>query len=363
MLIPRAPLLSLVVVALFACSHSAPSPADGAMSDGSSPLLGDLAGADLVTLMTTDAASPGPGSFPGTAPWYQDVSAATVSSESQTIIDHLTTAGWGTLKIDVSFSILHADDSVARRTYTTNSAYYTPDCDLAAVPVPPGGAIENYPLNGYTCGGGDCHLLVYQGTRLYELGVANIAGGTYNGSPFTGGCLAIWDLTHDYWAAGTPYSRGDQCTSADAAGFPIAPLLLTAADIYSGEIKHAIRFTLDNTLIRNKSYVHPATHGTGGAGGGASGGADTMPYGAHLRLKPGAYPSVTGPGQIVVKALQTYGMYMADGGNLYLSGIADLSGVITSTAVSSLKASDFEVLDSGPAIPWTGNCTRTQITN
>jgi serine/threonine-protein kinase len=320
-----------------------------------SVLKGDLA------MPKVDAGPLGPTAFPATAPWYQDISGAATASDSAAIIGGLS--GWGTLKVDVSFDILGADASVARRTYTTNSSYYTPDCDLAPVPVPPGGAVENYPLNGYICGGGDCHLLVYQGTRLYELGVANITGGQYNGATFTGGCLAIWDLTKDYWAATTPYSRGDQCTSADAAGFPIATLLLTGADLSSGVINHALRFTLPNALIRQASYVHPATHGTGGSGGGASGGANTMPYGSHLRLKPGTYSGIDANGQIIVKALQTYGMFMADGGDLYISGTADLANTIDNSVVSSLKASDFEVLDSGAAIAYTGDCTRTQITN
>jgi serine/threonine-protein kinase len=335
----------------------------GSRSDGNG-LPDGSAPPDLSTGGADGATSQGPGGFPPNAPWYQDISAAGLASDSATIISNLQSVGWGTLKIDVSFYVNHADSSVARRSYTTNGAYYTPDCDLAPVPIPPGGAIENYPLNGYTCGGGDCHLLVYQGTRLYELSVASIAGGQYNGSPFTGGCLAIWDLTHDYWAAGaTPYSRGEPCTSSDAAGFPIAPILLTAADLSESQIKHALRFTLPNSLIRDSVYVHPATHGTSSGGGGASGGANTMPYGSRLRLKAGSYPGIGAPGQIIVQALQTYGMFMSDGGNLYISGTSDLAGVVSNSVVSSLTPNDFEVVDSGPPILYNGNCARTPITN
>jgi serine/threonine-protein kinase len=358
------PLPRLAPWLLCALASACSGAASGGNPDGSSP-GGDAMIVDASMMTTQDAGPPGPDSFPSTSPWYQDVSSAAVSSDSTTIISHLSSAPWGSLKIDVSFAILHADASVARRAYTTtNSAYFVPDCDLAPVPIPPGGAVENYPLMGYTCGGGDCHLLVYQGTRLYELGVANIAGGMFDGSPFTGGCLAIWDLTKDVWAPGTsPYARGEQCTSADAAGFPMAPLILTAADLQSGEIKHALRFTLSNSLIRANSYVHPATHGTG-SGGGASGGADTMPYGSRLRLKPGTYAGVTSAqGKLIVQALQKYGMFMADGGSLFISGTADLMGVVGPSDVTSLTASDFEVLDSGAPITWNGNCVRTQITN
>jgi serine/threonine-protein kinase len=356
--------LLLLAFSLAACGSGGAGSSDLGMANGDGaggPLDGGAN--DLAMGGGGDGGAQGPNGFPTTAPWYQDISGAGTASDSPTIIANLATVGWGTLKIDVSFYINHADASVARRSYTTNGSYYSPDCDLAPVPVPMGGAIENYPINGYTCGGGDCHLLVYQGTRLYELSVANITGGQYNGSPFTGGCLAIWDLTRDYWVAGSnPYSRGDQCTSADAAGFPMAPLLLTAAELSAGKIEHALRFTLDNTLIRDSVYVHPATHGTSSPNG-ASGGANTMPYGSRLRLKAGSYPAIGAQGQIIVKALQTYGMFMADGGNLYVSGTSDLGGVISNSAISSLGPNDFEVLDSGSPINWNGNCARTPLTN
>jgi len=370
----HAHLLAISVALFSACSSSSTSTStDGGDADASAATQdGTMAGNDLSTQGgdgsmvpgPDGATAPGPHDFLSNAPWYQDISAASTASYSSTVIAHLATASWGTLGIDVSFAILDANASVARRAYTLNGSYYDPDCDHAPVPLPPGGAIENYPLNGYACGGGDCHLIVFQGTRLYELGVANVAGGQFDGSPFTGGCLAIWDLTHDYWAPGaTPYARGEQCTSADAAGFPMAPLILTAADLASGEIKHALRFTLSNSLIRASSYVHPATHGTSASGGGASGGSNTMPYGSRLRLKPGAYPGIGAQGQIVVKALQKYGMFMSDGGNLYISGAADLIGVIGGGALGSLTANDFEVIDSGAPIAWNGNCTRTPLTN
>jgi hypothetical protein len=66
-----------------------------------------------------------------------------------------------------------------------------------------------------------------------------------------------------------------------------------------------------------------------------------------------------------VKALQKYGMYMADGGSLFISGTADLASVsgFSAGVVSAIKASDFEVLDSGAPIALTYDCNRTPITN
>src|SRR5262249_24136283 len=151
--------------------------------------------------------------------------------------------------VDFSFVILQADPSVAPRPFT--GTLYSPDCDTAPVPVPPGGAIEGSSNNNYECdggpGGGDCHLLVYQGPRPYELYQANITGGDAAGGTFTGGCLALWDLTRDYWApTAMPYGRGEGCTSADAAGLPLSALKITKQDLQAGAITHALRFTIPN---------------------------------------------------------------------------------------------------------------------
>ena len=60
-----------------------------------------------------------------------------------------------------------------------------------------------------------------------------------------------WHLKAIYPAEG----RGDHCTSADAAGFPIAPLLFNADEVFaalpSGDLGHAIRFILPNGRMAN----------------------------------------------------------------------------------------------------------------
>ncbi len=69
------------------------------------------------------------------------------------------------------------------------------------------------------------------------------------------------------------------CTSADAAGLPIAPLLITADEVAAGEINHAFGSSRPNTRIAHRQYVRPATHATGSA----SAEVDGMPYGVRLR--------------------------------------------------------------------------------
>jgi serine/threonine-protein kinase len=304
--------------------------------------------------------------FPATAPFYQDISKATLDDESTTIIDALDAIGWGDagkrtqIGIDFSFNINLADGGVPRRAFTKAAGYYSPDCDFAPVPLPPGGKGEG--VDNYACNvaSEDCHLLVYQGSRYYELYKSNISGGAATGGTFTSMCEVIWDLKKDYWVASAPpnFSRGDGCTGADAANLPMAPLILTKADLMSGNIKHALRFTIDNNRIAADVYVHPATHF-----GGPTGDADMLPYGARLRLR-GDYNLASLPNdhaRTVAKALQTYGMYLADGGNIYISATIDASDLINNSILTALAPKDFEMIDGGERISGQ-DCSRTPIT-
>src|SRR6187549_27616 len=122
---------------------------------------------------------------------------------------------------------------------------------------------------------------------------------------FKGGCLAVWESSRTY----ADTLRGDQCTSADAAGYPIAPLLFTADEVAAGHIDHAIRFAIPNDDIDNDVFYHPASHGTDADGDG------TVPYGARFRLKADFDMNrLDDPdARVVAVALQKYGMVLADG--------------------------------------------------
>src|SRR6185369_15357636 len=111
--------------------------------------------------------------------------------------------------------------------------------------------------------------------RLYEMWRADVIGPGPAASDFPGGCMAVWDLRNTYLENG----RGQDCTSADGAGFPIAPLLFSADEVAAGHIDHAIRFILPNDRVQ-RSYVRPATHGTN-----TTGGRGAPSYGVHLRLR------------------------------------------------------------------------------
>jgi len=355
---------ALVACALVACGNDSSSGGPDGSADGGVNADGGGGGGDggVNTDGGGGGGDGGGGSatdFPQSAIFYQDISNAPVDSKWNTIKAVLAN-GWGNaFQLDPSFEINTAAANVARRPFTQDPGAM-PDCDTAPVPLPPGGKTEGE--NNYFCSsGGDCHLIVYQGPRLYELYQGSVTGGQATGGTFTGSCLVVWDLTKDYWQNTTPYSRGDGCNGADAADVPIAPLLLKKAEIAAHSIKHALRFTIDNQKIDNTYYVHPATH-LGGSGTPMA----TIPYGARFRLKSSFnVQSLTTPeAQAIAVALQKYGMFMDDGGGFYVSATSDITDVIDTHALKSLLPTDFEMVEGGTRINFhQQNCTRTVITN
>lgn len=285
----------------------------------------------------------------------RDVSKEPKAANSDQLIAAVHAAGgWGNqdhFKVDFSIDVLTADGSAPRPFTPTARFFESPDCDHVPIPVPATGNIEGEP--GYECSsGGDCHLIVFDADdgKLYEMWKASIS------TTFVGGCLAVWDTRRVY----DDTLRGDQCTSADGAGFPIAPLLFTADEVASGSIDHAIRFVLPNDRI-TQGFVRPATHAAY-----TSGGLHLPYYGVHLRLRAD-YPveTLTSTGaQVVARALQKYGMYHADGGEDTLTAqsdkytIAKWDGLLGPQDLYPLQVGDFEVIDHGGGFPITNDCER-----
>jgi serine/threonine-protein kinase len=303
-----------------------------------------------------DPRAPGGAYFPNGSVFYQDVSGAALRAGSDATIAYLDAAGgWGggELSIDFGLEVLAADDGAPMREFETTGDYYEPDCDHVAVPIPAGGALEGE--DGYACEqGGDCHLIVAHepsGT-LYEMWRADLEG-----EAFYGGCLAVWDMERVYG----PDGRGLDCTSADAAGLPIAPLLFSADEVAGGEIDHAIRFILPNDRIRGGVYAAPATHSTEAADGGE----DAPPFGAHLRLRADyATDELSAGAQVVARAMQRYGIILADGGTIALTAQSDRftaskwDGLLDPDGLASIPVTAFEVVDSGAILEYGGDCQR-----
>ena len=114
--------------------------------------------------------------------------------------------------------------------------------------------------------------------------------------------------------------------------------------------------------MRAGVYVHPASHA-----GAPSGGASLPPYGVRLRLRAD-FPLATLPSEGargVARAMQQYGMLLADGGNIALTAASDAEAAhtwaevgIDSHALFGIAVTDMEVVDLGPAIPLTYDCVR-----
>jgi serine/threonine-protein kinase len=299
--------------------------------------------------------------FPPGAVWYQDVSNAPVDPQSSEIISWLANAGgWGNnnkLEVDFAIRVVEANATTPFVPYRPGVGFMIPDSDaITSFPLPIGGGAEGQ--KNYQCPAADedCHLIVAdrKGGKLYEAYQAN-----YAENVLTSSFVAVWDLNRVY----PPSGRGEQCTSADAAGFPIAPLLFNADELAAGSINHAIRFILPNPRMRAKFYVHPATHA-----GGPSGPASAPPYGVHFRLKSSFDVSqLSPPAQVVARAMQKYGMFLSDGGKVALTAQNDLD---TTTKYADLgfgprdlqaiKVTDFEVLTMGKPIPLTYECERNK---
>lgn len=331
------------------------------------------------------SALPLPRLHPG-SPWYQRVDQAALHPNSASMITTLSGIGGGfgngRMQIDFGMHVLYAPPGTATRSViqipsgNPDDDYYLPDCEPlgSAVPLPTGGAIEGE--TGYTCDNlnNDCHLLVVQGQEIFEVYRTNVTAQGMEAQ-----CLARWRMDALYPATG----RGEHCTSADAAGFPIAPLLFNADEVAAavalpgGDLGHAIRFILPNlrmasdvTLggVLGRLYVRPATHA-----GGPSGPVGSVPYGARLRLRSNFPMTGYNPAaQVILRTLQRYGMVLADGGNIALTaegdeyttntwaGLGIDSRVFDLTAgATDVMVTDFEVIDTGPRIAETYECVRS----
>ena len=176
---------------------------------------------------------------------------------------------------------------------------YAAESDRGPYPIPPGVRIE---------GGSDRHAVIVDRDRcrLYELyALERSAGGGWRA-----GSGAIWNLRSNRL-------RPRGWTSADAAGLPILPGLARYDEVIRGRIDHALRFTADRT---RREYVYPARHF-------ASDDTDPSlpPMGLRVRLKA-AYPIAGFPRQarVVLQALKTYGMLVADNGtSWHITGAPD----------------------------------------
>ena len=178
-------------------------------------------------------------------------------------------------------------------------------------------------------GSGDRHVLVLDNSTcwLYEL---------YSAYPQNAaGSAAVWDIEADE-------SRPWTWTSADAAGLSVFAGLVRYDEAARGQINHPLRFTAQYSRA---AFVLPATHWAA-----ASTSSTARPIGSRLRLKSSfAISQFSATNQAILKALEQYGMILADNGSsMYISGAPDdRSNNDDLQQLSSVTASEFEVVKMG----------------
>jgi hypothetical protein len=205
---------------------------------------------------------------------------------------------------------------------------YADESDPGPYPIPP-----NAPIEGGPASTGDRHVIVVeQGTcKLYETWSSYPQNG---GTSWHAGSGALFDLKSNNL-------RPAGWTSADAAGLPILPGLVRYDEVASGSIKHALRFTVQK--VRN-TYIWPGRHKAGSTTGNSY-----PPFGQRFRLK--ASFNISGYShdtQVILTALKTYGMILADiGSNWYISGAPDPGWQDDTllTELGGVKGSNFEAVD------------------
>src|SRR5579863_1531028 len=248
--------------------------------------------------------------FPSDNAWNQDVSGAAVDPNSDAIINFIGPSiglhpdfGAGLYagsSMGIPYSVVGASQNLVNINFTA----YGDESDPGPMPIPTNAQIEGYPNPG----NGDRHVLVIDNGScfLYELYNAS----ANNDGSWNAGSAAVWDLENGQ-------QRPWTWTSADAAGLPIFPGLVRYDEVGTGKIQHAIRFTLPQSQA---AMVPPASHWAA-----TSSNPLAPPMGMKLRLK--ASYDISGFStnvQVILTALKTYGMIMADNGSaMYLSGAPD----------------------------------------
>ncbi len=249
--------------------------------------------------------------FPTTHPLNMNISGSPVDVNSNLILSHIGTekglfpdfgsGEWEGAPIGIPYVSVDNNQLKVPITFRGNSydGNYGSESDQGPFPIP-----LNAPVEGG--GKGDSHVISVnvENGMLYELYNA-----TQVGDGFEASSAAVFDLNKIVF-------RPDGWTSADAAGLPIFPLLVRYPEIEKGVIDHPIRFTISRSKIY-EGYVHPARHLVSG-----NASDELLPFGGRLRLK--ADYDISGfseTNQIILKAMKTYGLMLADvGSDMFISG-------------------------------------------
>ncbi len=282
---------------------------------------GPVAAAPMVTVPGAPACQ----IFPATNVWNKPVDRLPVAANSDTLVrsigltsylhpDFSSYAGGG---YGIPYNVVGSRLAKKRVRF-----YYPSESDPGPYPIPRRPKIES---------GSDRHILMLNRDecRLYELFDTRKTS-----TGWRAGSGAIWDLRSNAL-------RPLGWTSADAAGLPILPGLVRYDEVAAGVIAHALRFTAPRT---RRAYIFPARHYASESNDPA-----LPPMGLRVRLKASVDISRYGPqARVLLRALQVYGMILADNGSpWYVTGAPDAGWDDDDMHdLHQIRGSDFEVVDT-----------------
>jgi hypothetical protein len=242
--------------------------------------------------------------FPATNAWNERVDTLPVAANSAQMIQSIGLATG--LHPDFGSGLYDGQpigipyDVVSKQTKRFRVKFdYADESDKGLYPIP-----KSVHIEGGRASTGDRHALLLDkdACKLYELFALYPENGGWSA-----GSGAIFNLRSNAL-------RPAGWTSADAAGLPIFPGLARYDEVARGAIDHALRFTVAHT---RRAYVYPARHYASSSDDPA-----LPPMGLRVRLK--ASVDISGfpkQSRVVLQALKTYGMILADNGsNWYISG-------------------------------------------
>ncbi len=262
--------------------------------------------------------------FPATNVWNQRVDGLPLRTDSATLIATIGSSSklhpdFGSyLGYGIPYNVVGGDQATTRVDFD-----YADESDDVPYPIPAAPKVE---------AGSDSHILIVDrdACRLYEL----FAASRGSDGRWSAGSGATWDLRSNAL-------RPAGWTSADAAGLPILPGLVRYEEVAAGEIRHAIRFTTDETRA---AYVFPARHFASSLTGAAF-----PPMGLRVRLKAGYdVSSLPAQARVIAVAMQRYGMILADNGSpWFFQGASDARWNDDQlNALKAIPGSAFEAVDT-----------------
>ncbi len=259
--------------------------------------------------------------FPADSPWNRRIDDRPVWRQSRAIVarqaaGHDLHLDLGTTEeyYGIPVNVVDEDQPLLPLQFGVDGEDYGGESDRGPVFVPADAAIEGGSARDPDPDSGDRHVItVRSGTcDLIELYAAErVRDASGRVVAWRAAAAARWDLSSNKL-------RPARWTSADAAGLPILPGLLSYEEAASGRITHALRFTLPSA---RHAYTWPARH-CGPSGNTAR---DLPAYGLRFRLRK-SFPArrYTGAARAIVVAMKRYGLVYADQGSaMYVTGTAD----------------------------------------